>query len=49
MNKVHELAPYLLENWYRISPCIMRWFFSAIHVTKRHLVLYIDEEFITFF
>ena len=27
---------------YRISPCIMRCFFLAIHVTKRHLVLYID-------
>ena len=34
---------------YRISPCIMRCFFLAIHVTKRHLVLYIDVEFNTFF
>ena len=30
---------------YRISPCIMRCFFLAIHVAKRHLVLYIDVEF----
>ena len=34
---------------YRISPCIMRCFFLAIHVTKRHLVLYIDVEFDTIF
>ena len=34
---------------YRISPCIMRCFFLVIHVTKRHLVLYIDVEFNTFF
>ena len=27
----------------------MRCFFLAIHVTKRHLVLYIDVEFITIF
>ena len=26
-------------------PCIMRCFFLAIYVTKRHLVLYIDVEF----
>ena len=37
-----------LKN-YRISPCLMRCFFLAIHVTKRHLVLYIDVEFNTFF
>ena len=30
---------------YRISPCIMRCFFLAINVAKRHLVLYIDVEF----
>ena len=30
---------------YRISPCIMQCFFLAIHVTKRHLVLYMDVEF----
>ena len=36
------------EN-YRISPCIMRCFFLAIHVAKRHLVLYIDVEFNTNF
>ena len=36
-------------NVYRISPCIMRCFFLAIHVTKRHLVLYIDVEFNTIF
>ena len=34
---------------YRISPCIMRGFFLASHVTKRHLVLYIDVEFNTIF
>ena len=27
----------------------MQCFFLAIHVTKRHLVLYIDVEFNTFF
>ena len=27
----------------------MRCFFLTIHVTKRHLVLYIDVEFNTFF
>ena len=35
--------------YYRISPCIMRCFFLAIHVTKKHLVLYIDVEFNTIF
>ena len=34
---------------YGISPCIMQCFFLDIHVTKRHLVLYIDVEFKTFF
>ena len=31
------------------SPCIMQCFFLNIHVTKRHLVLYIDVEFNTIF
>ena len=39
----------LYSSTYRISPCIMRCFFLAIHVTKRHLVLYIDVEFNTIF
>ena len=34
---------------YRISPCIMRCFFLAIYVIKRHLVLYIDVKFNTIF
>ena len=42
------LRKYLKKNRpriYRISPCIMRCFFLAIHVAKSHLVLYIDVEF----
>ena len=37
------------EFKYRISPCIMRCFFLVIHVTKRHLVVYMDVEFNTIF
>ena len=40
----HENRSRYLHH-YCISPCIMRCFFLAIHVTKRYLVLYIDVEF----
>ena len=43
------MASRVGHSIYRISPCIMRCFFLDIHITKRHLILYIDAEFNTKF